>query len=84
MSEVGNDLVVGSLVEFRFYRNRGDWKTGILSAYDPTPRWEANWQIEYPVFKNARDKRNSVVDHWARTPWMKRDLIRQFEWVKVD
>ena len=80
MSEVGNDLVVGAVVEFRFYRNRGDWKIGILSAYDPTPGWEAKWQVEYPIFKNARDKKKFIFDYWERTHWMKRDLIRQVEW----
>lgn len=84
MSEVGNDLIVGSVVEFRFYRNRGDWKIGILSAYDPTPRWEANWRVEYPVFKNTKAKREFIVESWQRTPWMKRDLIRPVEWVNVD
>ena len=78
-----NDIPIRSIVEFRFYRNRGGWRIGILTSYDPTPGWEANWQIEYPVFKNARDKKNFVVDYWERTPWLKRDLIRKIDWVKV-
>lgn len=81
--DLANDIPIGSVVEFRHYRNRGDWKIGILTAYEAAPGWEANWQIEYPVFKNARDKKAQIADHWMKTPWMKRDLIRKIDWVKV-
>lgn len=74
---------VGDVIEFRFYRNRGDWKIGVLVCYEETPRWEANWQVEYPVFNGAKARREGVVDYWQKTPWMKRDLVRPIEWVVV-
>lgn len=74
------DIPTFSVVEYRHSRKKENWRIGILAAYEELPGWNANYQIERPVFKNKND---TEPEGWEKIPWRARDLVRPIEWVTV-